>query len=262
MFHPKSITYASGADRLLCRMRVRCLRLLLTCSLVAGCASMSAHAQTFDALESLTQDQFELLMSNLAAATHYKGIAPAEPLGILGADVAFELSSTDTSNDVFELAGGSAADLSSTVIVPRLHAHKGLPFGFDVGAFLGAVADTDITIIGLEVRYALIQGGILTPALAVRASASRLQGTSDIELDNAALEITLSKGFLPFTPYVGAGIVFSRGSVNGISELDDVSFDQEKLFIGVNVNLGINFGVEAEITGEFTTFSAKTGIRF
>ena len=117
MFHPISALFGITAGKPPGCARGWCARLLFACLLIVNVAPAPARAQTFDSLESLSQDQFEILMSNLAAATHYKGIAPAESLGVLGADVAFELSSTDADNDVFELAGGDIADLSSTCLL-------------------------------------------------------------------------------------------------------------------------------------------------
>ncbi len=220
------------------------------------------QAATFGSLERLSQGEFETLMSNLSAATHYKSVAPGETLGVLGADVSLELSATDAENDLFERAGGDAADLSDSLLMPRLHAHKGLPFGLDIGGVVGALADTDLTIIGVELRYSLIDGGLLTPALALRLSASRVQGSTVIDLDNTAVELTLSKGFLVATPYIGAGLVRSRGRAVNIDSFEAFSDEQEKIFLGVNLNLGLNMAVEVDVTGDYTTYSAKAGIRF
>lgn len=231
-------------------------------SLGALLSTLVSQAATFGSLDRLTQPEFETLMTNLAAATHYKSIAPGETLGMLGADVAVELSATDAENELFDLAGGGAADLSDSLLIPRLHMHKGLPFRVDIGGVIGALADTDLTIVGAELRYAIIEGGIATPALALRASASRIQGSTDIDLDNAALELTLSKGILIATPYIGAGIVKSWGSAVDNDRFEDFSVEQEKIFVGVNLNLGLNMAVEVDVTGDYTTYSAKAGIRF
>lgn len=231
--------------------------------LTAICACFpGAKASTFDSLDALTQDQFESLMGNLAAATHYKGVSPGETLGVLGADVGVELSTTDADTNLFALAGGGASNITDTLVLSRLHAQKGLPFGWDIGAFVGTLLDTDVTVVGAELRYAIIEGGTLAPSLAVRASASRIQGTADFDLSSAAFEVTLSKGVLPLTPYVGAGLVVSRGRTVGPLGLDEVSTEQEKLFAGININLGVNIAAEVDVTGDFVTYSGKVGIRF
>jgi hypothetical protein len=64
----------------------------------------------------------------------------------------------------------SGGDAPRTLAVPKLHVHKGLPFGIDVGAMYSAVPNTNIKLMGAEVRYALVEGGIATPAVGLRAS--------------------------------------------------------------------------------------------
>jgi len=224
-------------------------------------ATSSLQAGSFSSLDAISQDQFRQLSETLGAASHYKGVTPAEPLGILGLDIGIEVSATKVDQDVFELA--SEGDYSfSSLLIPRLHAHKGLPFNLDVGASLSAVPGTDLTVVGAELRYALIKGGVAMPAVAVRASFSQVQGVTELNLNNTALELTLSKGFLVLTPYGGFGIVHTAANPQNSAVLEEETIDQKKIFIGLNINLGINFTVEADRTGDFTSYSAKAGIRF
>lgn len=229
---------------------------------IASLAPVVGAAQSFDSLDRLSQPQFEALVTNLGASTQYKAVTPGEPLGVFGADIGIELTSTDAESELFELAGSDATEVIDTLLVSRLHVHKGLPRGLDLGAFVGAVADTDLTVVGAEARLALLRGSTLTPSLGVRLAASRLQGTQALELDNYSAELVLSKGFLPFTPYIGAGLVRTVGTAANDERLEDVSVNQEKLFAGLNVNLGVNLAFEADITGDYTTYSAKAGFRF
>ena len=222
------------------------------------------RADAFETLGRLDQSGFLTLSENLAAATHYKSLAPAETLGVLGFDVGIELSSTETDGALFDLA--SAGDYGAgSVLLPRLHAHKGLPFGIDIGASIGTIPQAGMTVLGGELRLALVEGGVAMPAIALRGSYSRAQGGSDLTLENAALELSVSKGFLMFTPYAGAGFVHGKASLSGepATLLADESFDQEKFFFGTNVNLvGFNVLAEVDRTGGYTTFSAKVGFRF
>ncbi len=172
-----------------------------------------------------------------------------------------ELSSTEINADLFDLASNGSFG-SSELLVPRLHAHKGLPFGMDVGASVSAVPDTDLSIIGGELRYALINEGIVTPSLAVRASYSQIQGITDFDLNSSALEVTISKGFLLLTPYAGAGLLRSVADPHGFANLDKKTFEQKKVYAGLTLNLGIALTLEIDTTGDFRTYSAKAGIRF
>ena len=90
-----------------------------------------------------------------------------------------------------------------------------------------------------------------------------MQGIEELDLENAALELTISKGFLMVTPYAGVGLVNSDATPIDSAVLADESFDQEKVFVGANLNLvGLNVTTEADRTGELTSFSAKLGVRF
>lgn len=233
----------------------RCLTLVL----------LLAHgwvlADSLDTLDQLNQSQFLEFSENLAAATHYKAISPPEPLGLLGFDVGLEVSSTDIRGELFDLASGGEFD-GSELIIPRVHVHKGLPFGLDIGASLGIIPDTDARIIGAEIRYAVIPGGVATPAVGLRASYSTLEGLDQLEHNDAGIEVGISKGFLFATPYAGAGIIRSESNPQNISGLSSESYDQRKLFVGITLNIGFALTLEADRTGDIRTYSAKAGLRF
>jgi len=218
-----------------------------------------ANAASFDTLGDLSQPDFRSLSENLAAATHYKAVSPGEPLGVLGFDVSLELSATKFDNDLFNRASGG--DYIDNLLVARVHAQKGLPLGFDVGASVGTIPGTGATLLAGEIRYALMEGGIALPALGLRASYSLLEGDDNLDLTSAGVEAVISKGFLMLTPYAGAGVIRSEVSAD-FGSLEDEEFTQRKMFVGINVNLGINFAFEVERTGDFSTATGKVGIRF
>lgn len=218
-------------------------------------------ANDFDNLQLLSQSQFQELSENLAAAASYKAVTPAESIGTLGFDVGLELSVTEINETVFDVAAAGGWDQSS-LPVPKLHAHKGLPFGFDIGAFYSSVPETSITLWGGELRYAFMTGGIASPAVAIRATYSQLGGIDELELSSKGVELAVSKGFLMFTPYAGAGRIYSSSKAVDVASLDVEDIEQDKLFAGVNINFGTNLALEVDKTGEYTTFSAKLGFRF
>ncbi|MBX2836951.1 MAG: hypothetical protein KTR35_08850 [Gammaproteobacteria bacterium] len=223
--------------------------------------STATYADSLDSLGNLDQGDFRTLMENIAAVSHYRGITPAEPLGTLGFDIGIALSATEIDNDLFELASSGSYDLSR-FLLPRLHAHKGLPFGIDVGAFIGGVPSTDFNLLGAEVRYAIVSGNVALPAIAIRGGYTVLQGSDEIDLSSTSLDISISKGLTLITPYAGAGLVRTTGSAKNVSELDEETSSLKKFFVGVNLNLGANLTLEADRTGDYTTFSIKTGLRF
>lgn len=220
-----------------------------------------ARSTDLDGLADLSAAQFETLIENIGAATHYKSVSPAEPLGLIGFDVALGISLTDIDSTLLSLASQDSIDSGSLPLV-RASVHKGLPFGFDVGASLAVLPGTDFRVIGAELRYALLRGSVLTPAVAIRGSYSVVTGSDELDIDNAGLELSISKGFLLLTPYAGIGVVRSNGDPSDGFGLSETDVNQEKLFAGVNLKLGFNLAFEVDRTGDHTSATAKAGFRF
>ena len=213
-----------------------------------------------DNISGLLQAEFKDLTADLGAALSYKAIRPAEPMGSLGFDIGFEVTSTSLESDAFETATSGDAT-SNQLLVPKLHVSKGLPLGFDIGAFYTAVPSSNIGLVGGELSYALFEGGTLMPAVSVRGTFSRLTGVDELDLTTKGLELSVSKGFAFFTPYAGIGQVWIDSETN--TGLEDESLTKNKYFLGINFNLGlVNFAAETEQTGDNTSTSAKIGVRF
>ncbi len=226
-----------------------------------GLSTAVVADNNFNNLRLLSQQQFKTLTENLGAAASYKALTPAEPLGTLGFDLGLELTTTEIDEAIFDLASAGGWSLSS-LPVPKLHAHKGLPLGIDVGAFYTSVPDTDIKLFGAELRYALLKGGIASPAVALRGTYSKLAGVDELDLQTAGIEASISKGFVMLTPYAGIGRIFTSSEAVGVTNLNKEDIEQGKLYAGVNINLGVNLVLELDRTGDYTTYSVKLGYRF
>jgi len=214
-----------------------------------------------DGIEKLDQSTFRLFAENIVAATTYKATAPAEPLGITGFDIGLGLTAVDLDKEVFELASEGGWDYSY-LPVPRLFAQKGLPFGFDVGVSYTSVPDVDISLFGAELKYALLSGGVATPAVAVRLSYSKLSGLDELDVENKAIDLSISKGFTVLTPYAGIGRTFSTVTPVDVPILKEEDIEDSVVYVGVNINLGVNLGFEVNKTAGVTNYSGKVGIRF
>ncbi|MEO8101300.1 MAG: hypothetical protein ABI790_02170 [Betaproteobacteria bacterium] len=235
-------------------------RLKFAVAVTTGLLSLHAVAGNLDQLGTLSQNQFLKISTDLGAAASYKGVTPAAPLGSLGFDVGLELTQTQLeSTAIFRQAG--AGDLDN-LFVPKLHITKGLPFGLDIGAFVSTVSGVDGSLVGGELRYALLDDGLATPAFAVRLSGTKLSGVSHIELSTVALDAMLSKKLTFVTPYIGAGSVRTQSKAD-VAGLREEKFNKSRVFVGVNANfLLTNVAVEAEKMGDNTSLSAKVGFRF
>ena len=219
-------------------------------------------ADNIDQINQLGQAEFRKLSEDLGAALSYKAVTPAEPLGITGFDLGLEVTATKLqSPSAWDRASSGSAP--STLYVPKLHLHKGLPAGFDIGAFYTSVPNSNIKLWGAEMRYALIKGDTVTPALGLRGAYSKLNGVNQLDFNTRSLELAISKGFLMFTPYAGVGRVWTVSEPVGVANLKKEEFSQGKYFVGGNINLGLaNFALEADKTGAATSYNAKVGFRF
>ena len=237
----------------------RALTALAALLAVTGPASA---ATDIDRLNQLIQQEFRLLSEDLSAVASYKGVIPAKPLGITGFDIGLEVTGTKLAHqNAWKRATSNTAP--STVYVPKLHAHKGLPLGIDLGAFYSSVPGSNIKLWGAELRYAILDGGVAEPALGVRGTYTKLSGVKNLDFHTTGLELLVSKGLAIFTPYAGAGRVWTTSEPVGIPGLKKEEFAQGKYFVGGNINLGLaNIALEADKTGGATSYSAKLGFRF
>ncbi len=226
---------------------------------LAVAAALPARAGELPSLGALTQGEFRLLAEDLGAAFSYKGVTPATPLGLAGFDVGVEASVTDIRHTgLFNLAGNGV----DTVTVPKVHVHKGLPFGIDIGAFVGSATGVSASLYGLEARYAMAGDGIVTPAVALRVAGTRTSDIGGLKLDTLSGDLVVSKRLTLVTPYAGAGVVRTTASAESLG-LSEERLNKSRVFAGLNVNLAlVNLAVEAEKLGGNTTLSAKAGWRF
>ncbi|MGA7596187.1 MAG: hypothetical protein WCA64_13415 [Gallionella sp.] len=226
---------------------------------VLGCFVQPVWAADINSLGNLAQPAFKDFADDLGAALSYKPITPTAPLGITGFDIGLEATSTKIRN----LGAATNNSSSTNLVVPKLHVYKGLPLGFDIGAFYSAVPTTNIKFYGGELRYAILEGGMAVPAVGIRGALTKLTGVNQLDLNTKSLDVSISKGFAIFTPYAGVGTVWVDGTPNGISGLTKVSDRENKVFAGGNLNFGVaNVALEYDKTGSAPSYSAKLGFRF
>ena len=229
-------------------------------ALTVFAAAPSVRAADFGDIGGLAQGEFRDLARDLGAAFSYKGVTPATPLGTLGFDLGIELTQTQLEHSrLFALAG---ADDHSSLLIPKVHIHKGLPANFDISAFIGGATQVDAYVWGAAVRWTFVDDGLVYPAVGVRGSYTNTTGTGDLKVATGAIDLLVSKRFTAVTPYIGAGMVRTEASVAN-SLLSKEKIDEGRFFAGLNVNLvALNLAFEAEKLGDNVSLSAKLGWRF
>lgn len=222
--------------------------------------SVSAVADDLDNIHQLQQSEFKNLSKDLTGALSYKAVQPAEAMGITGFDIGLELGVTKMKHSsVWAIASGSS---ENWLPVPKLHISKGLPFDINVGGFYTQIPDSNIKLWGAEASYAILAGGTLSPALAVRGAYTKLSGVSQLDFATKSIDVSLSKGFAMLTPFVGVGHVWADSTPNVVG-LTSERIKAAKIFAGLNFNIALgNLAVEADKTGDNMTYSAKLGLRF
>lgn len=211
---------------------------------------------------------FKTLTQDMGAYSSYKAISPGEPLGLTGFDVGVEAGLTNIESGATLQKAVSSSVALNYLPSAKLHAHKGLPFGIDIGAVYMPeinVSGFKIGYMGGELRYAILGGGMALPALAVRGAYTKMTGFPGIDVSNKSIELAVSKGFLMLKPYAGIGMVWTTGTPTGVmgSVFKEENVSLMKYNAGLNLNLGLmNFAFDWDMTGKDNTYSAKVGFRW
>ncbi len=214
-----------------------------------------------------TQQMFKDFSKEVGAAVIYRGLAPGHPRGLTGFDIGVEGTFTKISSDQdYWKKAVKGNDPPTYLSAPKLHVQKGLPFGFDVGAVVAKIVDTDISYAGAEVRYSILKGGILEPNIAVRGSYSQTFGADQLDLKTYGLDISASKGFgagIKIIPYGGIGQYWMNSKPKNLTagvNLDTENFSRTRFFGGARLQMAL-FTVTGEVDYiEVPSFSLRAGI--
>ncbi|OAI51566.1 hypothetical protein AYO46_07905 [Betaproteobacteria bacterium SCGC AG-212-J23] len=231
-------------------------------ALLLAAASAPALAE-IDRLQTLNQQEFRSLAEDMSSALSYKPLQPVEPLGFPGFDIGVAATGTKIKHQDLWVRATGNNDFPSTVVVPSVRASIGLPWNFDVSGMYASVPKTGIGLAGAALSWAAYGGSTWLPAIGARASYTKMFGVDQLDFDSAGLDASISKGFGPFTPYLGAGKVWSATTPQSTTGLQRESFSQTKVFAGIGVQITVvNFVVEYDRTGAANTIGAKLGLRF
>ncbi len=138
----------------------------------------------------------------------------------------------------------------------RVIARKGLPSNLDVGVQVGRVFGEQFW--GADARWAFVESGVLSPAVALRASYSRLTGSFVDSFQVGEVQLVASKGFPLVSPYGAVG--YRRASARATFG-DPAPADHSATASGVTGALGIRVTVFPflHVFGEVRR-STRTGV--
>lgn len=218
----------------------------------------------------ITQEEFEQFARLVAQGIYATPVEPARARGLLGFDIGVVATAVpvdptasywirSTTNDDFTI--------SDHLVIPRLTLSKGLSFG-TISATYSKVPDTDIQVLGAAYDMPLTNGGIASPTIALRGAYSQLRGIDNFDLTTYGVELFISKGFGPITPYAAAG--YARHNAEGILDaipggpeirLSDEG-NMQRYTVGVKISFFIPKLVVEATQGEERSYAAKISLGF
>ena len=259
----------------------------LAATATATAAPLDLHFQGFydpskTGAEKVDSGGFRLLMRELSLVMGPRMSGPAASMGMLGMEVAYELSFSGVHSDASYWQ--TAADRpQGTVRSGQLRVRKGLPFGLQTGAVLTHLFDSNMWAIGAEGHLALVDGFRNLPDFGVRANLNSLLGNPNLAMLMMSTDFALSKSFgiggvLSLQPWAAYSFGFTMASAHEIDVfVNDADIMPETLILR-NVNefshravFGLRIvvtriSVGAEFMRSFTdnlnVITAKLGIDF
>lgn len=243
----------------------------LLCGVAAAALALAASpvlAADISFVSPISQNEFRDLSKEAGAALGYRNMAPAASLGITGFDIGAEVSAISINKNSSYWNAAFGNDAPSYLVIPRIRARKGLPFGIDVGAMYSYVPNSNVKLFGAELSKSILEGGVATPALGVRATYTKLTGVSDLSLQTYGVDASVSKGFLFVTPYAGAGMMWVNSEAKGdlkklVPTLTSETTAVPRVFGGLKLTPFPLVGVTAEAEyAERPIYSLKAAISF
>jgi len=211
----------------------------------------------------ITQEQFEQFSRLAAQAIYHTPVEPARAGNLLRFDIGVSAVAVpiETNAAYWQNAVDDDFTLSNYFAVPRLVVSKGISMATVSGSY-AKVPDTDISVLGGALDIPIINGGLLSPTLALRGSYSQLQGVEEFDLKTYGVELFLSKGFGPITPYAAIGRARSdaEGRVDlgsGTTATFTDQGDSNRITLGVRVSMFLPKLVIEATQGEERSYAAK-----
>jgi hypothetical protein len=209
--------------------------LLLVLLLLCG---LAAPAAAWEVRRDATPADFAAFHDTFSGAAYLYPRHRAAPLGLVGFEVYVDATYDDAFDEEPFFAGAVDGTLPGGVLsVARVGVRKGLPGGIDLGVAYGEALGGDLRLLSGEVQVALLEGGVVSPALGLRLTGTQTESGKSYDLDQYGAEVLVSKTLAVLTPFAGAGVVYSRGRLDGTSGRLSESDTQPVFYAGLTLNL-------------------------
>lgn len=185
--------------------------------------------------------KFSRFTKQLAAVISPRYHAPAETLGWLGWNLGFEFTVNDIPagvqwDDALEgveriaafdqsKRSRSAPNVLNTI---QFHVRKGLPFSTELGFDVTYLINSTMYILGVEGKFAFVEGFTYVPDFAVRMNYKHLFGCEDMDMDLLGWDLSVSKnfgigGYIQLAPYTGYSLVYSMVKTHVVNPTFDIN---------------------------------------
>lgn len=232
---------------------------------LAAALAAAPPAAAWEVRDDAEQPAFDEFHQRFAFNAYHFPRREAAPLGLTGFEIYADLAiDRDFDEEGFypqvvdgDLPGG-------TLGIARVGVRKGLPGDVDLGLHYAQAIDGDVELLSADVQWAFVDGGAVTPALALRVTGTQSLGGSAYELEQYGAELMISKGFPVLTLYGGVGWYTADGTLERFdgSRLG-ADADGEFYYAGAIINLVILPKLTIEVEqGETTQVAAKLGFGF
>jgi opacity protein-like surface antigen len=243
---------------------MKLLRRIVLIALLIPMSTAAYAGYNLDLGDFGTQATFDSFVEEVGGLVAYRAMAPAEPGGLTGFDISVAASAVKIDSDLWTLVTTGSSYSSDYLVVPSLRVRKGLPLNIDVGVSYTGLSGSDISLLGAELQWAILEGSVATPAVALRGHYSQLLGVDDLDMQAYGADLLVSKGFAMFTPYVGVGAVYAKGEYTGTFAqtvtLESHDFTSARYFGGVRIALALlQITADVEYT-EQPVYSLKVGL--
>jgi hypothetical protein len=240
-------------------------------------------------------DYFEKLMGDMGSALAPRFLGPGATTGALGFRLGFNYSITNIpenadrwvqvmspTGDIGDPAVSNPEGADSYLQTIQFHVRKGLPFSAEVGGTITKLLQSNLWGVGLEVKWAALEGFRFAPEIAFRGAISTFQGSKDYALLVASGDAIISKmigiaGLFKLGPYFGYNFLYTHGSSNVIALPKAGNAVEQQVFPSANdfrhyiafgfqvVATVVNTGFEVAISpadSDMHSFSWRLGVDF